>query len=78
MPRIFDYPLHHRTGGPTARDAVYYLTWPDRGHSDMIAATLAGGPLDAPDVMPAGCMVSTTWTDAHGRAVPSVAGVERA
>lgn len=38
---------------------------------------IMGGPLDAPDVMPAGCMQSTEWTDAHGRSLPSVAGVER-
>ena len=24
MPRIIDYPLHHRTGGLTSRDAVYW------------------------------------------------------
>jgi hypothetical protein len=76
MPRIFDYPRQHRTGGLTSRDAVYWAAWPNTGAS-LAALTLAGGPLDAPDVMPAGCMVSTTWTDAHGRAVPSVAGFER-
>ena len=76
MPRIIDYPLHHRTGGLTSRDAVYFAAWPHAGAS-LAALTLAGGPLDRPHVMPAGCMVSTVWTDAHGGALPSLAGFER-
>ena len=76
MPRIFDYPRQHQTGGLTSRDAVYWAAWPNAGAS-LAALTLAGGPIDAPDVMPAGCMQSTSWTDAHGRALPSVAGFER-
>ena len=76
MPRIFDYPRQHQTGGLPSRDAVYWAAWPNAGAS-LAALTLAGGPLDAPDVMPAGCMQSTSWTDAHGRALPSVVGFER-
>jgi hypothetical protein len=60
-----------RTGNDRARNIAEMSTW--RKHDGVRASMFnaAGGPLDAPDVLPAGGCTSTTWTTSAGRAVPA-------
>ena len=77
--QFFDHPAHHRTAGVASRDAAFALCV-DRTHraSDVMYSILAGGPLDACAVIPAGGCNSDQWTDLRGRAQPTVSGIVRA
>jgi hypothetical protein len=76
--RFFDHPTHHRTGGVASRDDAFSLCV-DYSHraAEVMYSILAGGPLDACDVIPAGGCNSNEWTDWKGRPQPTVSGINR-
>lgn len=45
--------------------------------NDAMSSIIAGGPLDACEVIPAGCCNSNVWTDWQGTPLPTVSGIDR-
>lgn len=76
--KFFNHPAHHRTAGVASRDDAFSLCV-DYSHraSDVMYSILAGGPLDACDVIPAGSCNSVQWKDWKGNAQATVTGIER-
>lgn len=66
--------VYFATGGAYARNVAQMRNCPARwmlyGAIGQMAHEFdAGGPLDAPDCIPAGAVNSTEWTNAQGRAL---------
>jgi hypothetical protein len=64
MQRFFDHARYGFTGGLHSRDMVFYACWSnDNRCNDVMRQVDAGGPIDAPDILPAGACDSITWHD---------------
>jgi hypothetical protein len=76
--QFFNHPAHHRTGGIASRASAFALCV-DRTHraNDVMSLIVAGGPLDACEVIPAGSCNSTVWNDWQGTPLPTVSGIDR-
>lgn len=70
------------TGGKRIRDATHILHMRHRLGADgagLVGDELtAGGPLDAPDLMPAGACTNADWTDGAGQPITSATQARRA
>ncbi len=70
------------TGGKRARDATHILHLRHRMVTEGAGAVgedlVAGGPLDAPELMPAGACTSTEWTDGARRPIATETRTRRA
>ena len=76
--RFFNQPVYHRTGGVNSRDAAFALCVDYTNRADHVARCIdLGGPLDAPEVMPAGSCESRLWVNYRGDAMPHVAELRR-
>ena len=76
--QFFNHPAHHRTGGVASRDAAFSLCIDVSNRAtDAMRAIIAGGPLDACSVIPAGGCNANQWQDWQGRPQPTVSGVAR-
>ena len=80
--RKFDQGLS--TGASRARNAVElidlearFLLYGTAGSGTMSGILDTGGPLDAPDWMPAGACNCTEWTDSAGRGFPAQNEIRR-
>ncbi len=79
MQQFFNHPAHHRTGGIFSRDMAIYACLDSTARAcDVAHVIMAGGPIDACDVIQAGACDSITWADAHGHMRASVSGIARA
>lgn len=64
--RFFDHARYSFTGGVHSRDMVFYACWSnDNRCNDVTLQIMGGGPIDAPDILPAGCCDSITWHDGY-------------
>lgn len=78
-PRFFDIAGFQKTGGLASRDSAFALCVDYTNRCNDAGLTISmGGPLDAPDTIPAGSCESYKWTDWKGHALPHVNTVERA
>jgi hypothetical protein len=77
-PRFFDHARYSRTGGLASRDGAFANCVDSTNRCNYVMLSVdMGGPLDAPDVLPAGGCESYLWTDWKGRLLPHVGTVER-
>jgi hypothetical protein len=76
--RFINMPAYHRTGGIASRDAAYAACSDHTHRADNVSRCIdLGGPLDAPEVMPAGSCESRLWTNYRGEAMPHVSELRR-
>jgi hypothetical protein len=85
--RFVDYGAHCGTGGVQSRAFVFLACWMDnrlRGLNESTdrsgifsSVVCMGGPLDAPDTMPAGACNSSTFYSAYHDDAPGVSTFTR-
>lgn len=78
-PVYFNHAAYCKTGGLHSRDMAF-AACVDRGNrcNDVARVIDMGGPLDAPDTMPAGGCEGRAWVDWRGNPKPTTMTVERA
>lgn len=74
----FDHGRYCRTAGLQARDAVFLSCWtPDSRCSAVMQQVDMGGPLDAPEYMPAGSVEGLTVRNFAGEGRPTTSTTAR-
>lgn len=77
--RYFDTGRQYRTGGLGSRDMAFIACVDNTNRGDYVMRAIdCGGPLDAPDVMPAGGCESRLFVDWRSNALAHTLTVERA
>lgn len=75
---FFDVGRAARTGGLVSRDEAFAACVDRTNRCNDVARVIdMGGPLDAPDLMPAGCCEGWRWVDWRGRPLLHVETVAR-
>ena len=76
--RYFDTGRQYRTGGLGSRDMAFAACADRTNRCNTVSSVIdMGGPLDAPDVMPAGACESRLFVDWRGNALAHTLTVER-
>jgi hypothetical protein len=77
-PRFFNHAAFSKTGGVRSRDEAFAACVDQTNRCNHVARVIdMGGPLDAPQEMPAGGCNSDLWTDWRGNPMPTTSTVER-